>query len=208
MTNLTASQVSQLNNMCAGALGSSLGTTILEIQSNFTGVTKLYALGAPVVADPDRIVVSANMKNGSYTIAAQPDVPRNITVTHATVATGTDTLGIITVTGTNILGETISEIITPEADDIASGRKAFKTITSVVGSGWTIAGGNDTIQVGVGSALGLPVVISSASQVILGTVGTGVVSPTVDYDSADISECTISTGTYNGTAKVNVFVIQ
>lgn len=165
-------------------------------------VPQLVDLGTPVVADVDRIVTVANMKNGSYTIAAQPDVPRNITLTHLTVAAGTDTVGIVTVTGTDVNGQVISEILTPTADDITSGRKCFKTITAVVGSGWAIAGGNDTITVGVGSALGLPFVITENAQVCFTIVGTSITVPTVDHDDADITECSVSTGTYDGSKRV------
>ena len=60
-------------------------------------------LGTPVVADVDRIVTSTDMKVGAYTIAAQPDVPRNITVTR-TAGDTADTGGTITVVCTNVDG--------------------------------------------------------------------------------------------------------
>lgn len=209
MTNLTSSQISAMNNMCRGAKLGVLGTTISEIQSNFTGVTKLYNLGAPVLADVDRIVISADMIVGAYALAAQPDVPRNITVTHTTVETGTDTLGTITIVGTDAFGETITEVITPTADSTVSGALAFATVVSATGAGWAITGGNDTITIGVGTVLGLPLIVESASQILLGTVGASVVVPTVVVDAA-ISECTVdlSSGTYDGTKKALVFVVQ
>ena len=174
----------------------------LWLESELGHAPNLVDLGKPILADADRIVTIANMKNGTYTIAAQPDVPRNITVTNATVAVGADTLGIITVTGTNVNGQVITEVITPAEADISAGRKCFKTITSVVGSGWTIAGGNDTITVGVGSALGLPFIITDNAQVAYTIVGTAITTPTVDHDDADISECSVSTGTYDGSLRV------
>lgn len=116
--------------------------------------TKVWILENGVAVDDDRLVVSTNMKVGTYTIAAQPDVPRNVTVTHTTVAAGTDTLGTITVVGTDANDVAITEVITPTADSTKNGTKAFKTITSITGAGWVIAGGNDTIKVGVGSVIG------------------------------------------------------
>jgi hypothetical protein len=210
MANLTATQISELNLMCPGANRALLGTTVGDIQTNFTGVTKLYNLGAPVAADDDLIVTVANMKVGSYTVAAQPDVPRNITVTHAIVAVGTDTVGTITITGTDVFGATISEVIIPSAGGVATGAKAFKTVTSVVGAGWVIAGGNDTIKVGVGNKLGLPVLIAAATNCILGVVGTANVVPTTTASATLISSCTVdlSAGTYDGTVKVLAFIIQ
>lgn len=174
----------------------------LWLETELNRSPSLVDFGTPVVADPDKIVTIVDMKNGTYTIAAQPDVPRNVTVTHAVVAVGADALGIITVTGTNINGQTITEVITPAEGDISAGRKCFKTVTSVVGSGWTIAGGNDTITVGVGSCLGLPFIITENTQVAYTIVGTSITAPTMDHDDADISECSVSTGTYDGSKRV------
>lgn len=176
-------------------------------------VTKLYSLGTPIAADDDRIVVIGNgtMKVGDYTLSAQPDVPRNVTVTHTSVGT-TDTLGTITVTGTDVNDEVISEEITPVADSAVSGLKAFKTITAVTGDGWVIDGVEataDTVIVGVGDALGLPVVIALATSILMGFVGVAPIVPVVLANAA-ISNCTanLTTGTYNGTKVVLVFITQ
>lgn len=118
---------------------------------SIVGVTTL--LGA---ADDDKIVTSANMKVGSYTIAAQPASPARISVTATAVGTA-DTLGIITITGTLAgSGKTDTEVITPVAGSAVYGAKYFSAITSVVGSGWVIDGGagNDTIKVGVSMDVG------------------------------------------------------
>lgn len=114
------------------------------------GFTKTRLSAAnPAVAN--RFVVSVNMKVGAYTVANGGAMPtpgaRRITVTHTTVVT-TDTLGTITVSGTDQRGQAISEVITPLADAVATGTKFFKTVTDVVGAGWVIAGSNDTLVVG------------------------------------------------------------
>lgn len=112
----------------------------------YVGVTSL--LGA---ADDDKIVTSANMKVGAYTIAAQPAVPARISVTATAVGTA-DTLGFVTITGTIAgTGKTETEVITPVSGSTVFGAKYFSAITSVVGSGWVIdaGAGNDTIKVGV-----------------------------------------------------------
>ena len=107
---------------------------------------------ASTAAVANRYVVSTNMVNAAYTLANTTPVWSGaalVTVTHATVATGTDTLGIITVVGRDLSGATRTEVITPIADSTATGLIPFRTITSITGSGWVIAGGNDTIQMGV-----------------------------------------------------------
>lgn len=116
--------------------------------------TKVWINDAGVVADVDRIVTTANMKNTTtYTIAAQPDVPRNITVTHTAVG-AVDTLGTIAVVGTDANDAALSETLTPSNGVTVSGTKAFKTVTSAIGTGWIIGEGNDTITIGVGAVVG------------------------------------------------------
>jgi len=100
-------------------------------------------------ADPDKIVTVTDMINGVYTIAAQPAAPARITVTR-TVAGSADTAGVVTITGTDANDNPITEDITPGATGVTiSGQKTFKTVTLVVGSGWTSDGTADQITVGV-----------------------------------------------------------
>jgi hypothetical protein len=109
-------------------------------------------------ADTNKIVTTTNMKVGTYSIDAQPaSVPTLVTVT--TTAGGTaDTQGIITVTGTDIFDRVLVDVITPVAGTTVTGTKYFKTITTVVGSGWVInptGPSNDTIIVGVPASIGI-----------------------------------------------------
>lgn len=179
-----------------------------DVMLKSAGHTDLFLLGAPVLADVDRYVTSVDMKVGSYTIAAQPDIPRNVTVTR-TVVTSADTPGTITVTGTNIDDEVISEVIVPGAHGVTvAGTKAFKTIASIVGAGWVIATDEDTITVGCGTALGMPFAVDAAAQVKIGIVGTALVVPTVAVtDPATVEGSTVDTssGTYDGTKKAWIF---
>ena len=175
-------------------------------------LSRMVYFGAPLLADVDKIVTSTDMKVGAYTVAAQPDIARNITVTVTAVDTA-DTMGTITVVGTNINGKVISEVITPVADSTVAGVKAFKTVTSVTGAGWVIdavEASNDTITVGIGTVLGLPILISSAAEVLLGALGVALIAPTVVADSNEIEKCTvdISSGTYDGSKKAFCWVVE
>jgi len=95
------------------------------------------------------IVAEVDMANGTYTIAHQPDVPRVLTTTITSTSTA-DTLGTLTVVGTDVLGNAQTEVTT-----LTTGKmvwfKAFKTITSLTQAGHTIAAGADKIKVGVGA---------------------------------------------------------
>ena len=68
--------------------------------------TESYVLGAPILADDDRIVTSADWADGALTIAAHPDVPRNITIT-VTDANASITGGTCTVVGVDHAGTAI-----------------------------------------------------------------------------------------------------
>jgi hypothetical protein len=115
-------------------------------------MNKSTNIAATTAAVPNRIVASANMKVGTYTIANASPVWAGgalITVTHTQVGGVTDTLGTITVVGTDLFGVALTETITPLDGTIATGTKVFRSVTSVTGAGWVINTGNDTIVVGV-----------------------------------------------------------
>jgi len=139
--------------------GTVTDTQVAAAVTKSTYGMRMYYLGVPELDDVDQVVTTENMKVGTYTIAASPDVPRVITVSHTAVGAA-DTLGTITVEGTDVTDAVISEVITPLSGTIATGLKAFKTVTSVTGADWVIAEGNDTITVGTGPALGLPEIVA------------------------------------------------
>lgn len=171
-----------------------------------------YTLGAPIAADTDYIVASADMKVGSYTIAHQPDVPRVVTCTRTAGGTA-DTPGTITVTGTNAHGDVITDILTPGDNGVlVTGTKAFKTVTSVVGAGWVIdgtEGTKDTIIVGVGAAIGLPIAITATAQVVAANLGTAWASPSASASSlGEIEKSLITLSTWDGSKVGGVFITQ
>jgi hypothetical protein len=106
---------------------------------------------ATTAAVANRYVTTTNMINGAYSLANTTPVWSGaalVTVTHTSV-TGDDTLGVITVIGRDLSGQTRTDVITPLAGTVATGTIPFRTIVSITGSGWVINVGNDTIVVGV-----------------------------------------------------------
>ena len=155
------------------------------------GAGVMYTPGSPLLDDADYYVASTNMKNGAYTLAnTAPDCgARNVTVTQTAKDTE-DTNGTITVVGTDLAGNVISEVITPDAGKTVAGTQAFASITSITGAGWAIDATdatNDTITVGFGALIGLPDMLTDTAQVLAASlnnvreaVDPGVtVSPTV-----------------------------
>lgn len=154
-------------------------------------------LGAPLAADADGICASqggtaATAMNINGALAsggvATFDVPRNV------VAAWTGT-AVLTVTGTDDYGDVIVE--SSASGTSLAGKKAFKTITSVVPSA-TIT----SATVGSGDVLGLPVFLAQTGDILAeledgaaATAGTAVVGAT--------GAATATTGDVRGTYDPN-----
>lgn len=165
-------------------------------------VTKI-SLGAVANDVTNATVTSTNMKVGTYTIAAQPDVPRNVTVSHTAVST-VDTLGTIVIVGTDYAGDALTETLTPSNGTIVAGTKAFRSITSITGVGWVIQAGNDTVVLGRGSLIGLPLALPSATGTILGSLGTTVAGKATT--GTTLATSTVAEASGDGSAELVVYL--
>lgn len=136
-----------------------------EIAPKIDGVSELatvrVGLGAPITADDDGVCASqagtastAMTINGALTSGgvATFDVPRNVVGAWTNTAT-------LTVTGTDVYGNVVKE--TSGSGTSMAGKKAFKTITSVVPSA-NITGAT----VGTGDVLGLPVFLPGTAYIL------------------------------------------
>jgi hypothetical protein len=103
--------------------------------------------------DDDKIVTLTNMLNSTaYTIAAQPDVPRPLSITVVKVST-IDTLGTLAVVGTDSLGVAQSKTYTP-IDGKYISPDVWSSITSITATGHSAVGTVDTIKIGTGPVTG------------------------------------------------------
>ena len=162
-------------------------------------------MGAPVVADVDRIVTTVAWPTGALacSIAAQPDVPRNITI--ALTDVDNSCTGTLTVTGLDPAGRTVTEVLTPNviagAGKTLTGTKIFAYVTSAV-----VAGGAgstpDNFTIGVGNVIGLPIDISWAASVIHVFLGAVYVSTVAVSTGVSTSGIDINAATYDGSAKM------
>lgn len=113
---------------------------------------------AATTAVTNRFVASVNMANGAYTIAnASPAFAGGVQVVATITAVGAaDTPGTITIVGTDIKGNALTETVTLAAGGTATSVGVFRTITSITQAGWVINAGNDTIIIGhtAGSCVG------------------------------------------------------
>jgi hypothetical protein len=124
-------------------------------------------LGAPDTLDADGILdgVTATDSVQAYDVddfkagfTGTLDVPRNLTIVGSAGANH-----VVTVTGTDVHGQVMVENLTVNADTPVAGKKAFKTVTTV-----SVAAGasGDTIDLGWGDVLGLPVFLPGAAHIL------------------------------------------
>lgn len=171
-------------------------------------------LSAPDLLDDDRFLLSTVMLATTYALdnTALPadNPPRNVIITHVTDTT-TDTLGDAVVVGTDVDDGVINETITVAADGVATGVKAFKTVTSVITAAWVQGGGvSDLIEVGFGDLLGLSQVMPAAANVFLAALaGVTRLPDAVAFDAANVEGNTISLtgGTYDGTKTAKALIL-
>jgi hypothetical protein len=130
------------------------------------GFLQIIALGAPVALDADGICASQSMAaagtltiNGSLSSGGSVtlDVPRALQVDASGAATA-----VLTITGTDVYGRPMSEAITLNGTTQVNGKKAFKTVTSVVSS----AAIDNPCTVGTTDILGLPVFVPADGFVL------------------------------------------
>ena len=145
------------------------------------------------VADADGILdgtaLTAEAQN-IKTFAKQPSCAKNLTVTGGAA----NMTGTVTVTGTNIDGATITEAFTLSGTDAQTGNKAFKTVTNIALPALTTAG--DTVDVGWGVKLGLPVCLAQ-DTVIKAYRDTS----TADSGTVAVSATAVENNTYTAGAQ-------
>jgi hypothetical protein len=161
------------------------------------------ALGAALLGVNSRVLGDTAMANGATTevtsFAAQPDVPRNLTVT----GNGAAVAGDVVIVGTNAGGETITETIVAAGAATVVGNKAFKTVTSITLPAY-VSAGTERIRVGTGAKLGLLHKLSRNSVVaaFLANVRE-TTAPTVAFSASALESNTITLNSaLNGTAVI------
>ena len=164
-------------------------------------VLRFYT-GVPAAIVADQYVASVDMGNKSYTIANSglpgDDLAHNVTCLETITNAAEDTNGILTVTGLDINGKVISEVITPNGGATVQGVRAFAQVTSIVGSGWVINGADeDTIVIGFGELVGLPEKVALAADILMVTHSTALVNAptaTVSLVVTALNTVTVPTG--------------
>lgn len=172
----------------------------------------------PVAADNDRVKTTyagatsaAAVTLTSFT--AQPDVPRNLTITPTGTTTDVESC-VIVATGTDFFDRTITENFTFAANDstLVAGNQAFKTVSSVVFPADCESGGfAATWIIGVGEKIGAKRCMAKAGHLVFSTID-GAYETTRATVAADVDEVSKNTfdfnGTMDGTSDFEAFFIQ
>ena len=164
------------------------------------------AFGAPIAALATRVKAAGYAGATSASAVtlssfdAQPDVPRNITITPGGTTADVNTC-VIVVNGTNFYGAAISENFSfaAAASTATVGSKAFKTVSSVVFPASCEQGGfAATWSIGVGSKIGLKSCMANAGDWFQSEVA-GVYESTRATIANSASAVESNTATFNGT---------
>jgi len=174
---------------------------IRQLQTLFTvkdGTVVVETYSNPLADVANRYVVSVAMGNKTYTLANSglpgDGLAHLVTLKRTAVSTG-DTPGIVTFTGLDNDGVAITDVLTVSGVDTTEvvGVKAFKSISTIVGSGWTIAATADNIVMGFKNIIGLNKAIAAGADIL--TV----------YDAASLAATASFTGTGDGTLSGSYF---
>ncbi len=179
------------------------------ILSKYHKITDICTLGTPILAATNRYVASVNLTNIAFTIANQPDIPRNVTVT-VTDTTPSINAGTITVIGFDVTNNPVTEVFTfpgtPAASRTFTGVMIFAQITSITAAGVAVLGGagDELIVAGCGTVIGLPNPIQTAGAVNHVWLGTAKQTSPVIAVGSQSSGVDASAGVYNGAKSLTV----
>jgi hypothetical protein len=167
------------------------------------GWPRTHLSAATAAADPDRFVVIGDgvMKNAGYTLTSttmpETGTARKITITHATVAAGTDTpLGTITIVGTDLSGSALTEVCVPVADATTTYGKWFASVATITGAGWTAVGGSDTVTIGCAAVAIVAEGAGTLHSVSVNTTAAGTITLADSAGTIAVLKVSVTEGNY------------
>ena len=157
---------------------------------------------AATAAVADRFITVTAMKRGTYgapaNAGAMPTAgARKVTITLTRNGAVDNPLGTVTIAGTNLLGQTISEVITPLDNTIATGTLYFKTVTAVTGGNtWVTADAADSIVVGCAAAAIVAEGQGTLGAIAVNTAANGTITVADASGTIAILKASITEGLY------------
>ena len=183
------------------------GINIDEVKIGVFELSAAQAIAATtntILAASEGSILAVMGTNPGVTL--NPPCPRNLIVTPGGTTAGVPA-GNVTITGTNVAGEVISEDFAFLANATAPtvGVKAFATVTLVLLPVLDEAGA--TFAVGIGDKIGLPLMLDY--NAVLGATLDGVretTFPTVTFDADEIEKNTVDLNSALNGKKVKIFL--
>jgi hypothetical protein len=174
--------------------------------------TRLLAAGAVLTASLTGIISNVALTNLTLTIAAQPDVPRQLVLTMApgaaAVTAGQALITYVAADG-SVQVETASLITGSGVTVTYKTVKAVAELTSVVTSG-VVGGSSPTIEMGTNGVIGLPAeqgaigfsVFKETYTTVSANITTGVITPVIT-DQGTLGAVDAINGLYTPTTAPN-----
>ena len=165
-----------------------------------------HVTGSPEAIDDNQILTTTLITVGAQVGVApeaQPDMPRNLTIDCGQA----DQDGDVTIHGTNVANEVISETLTMNGTTPVVGALAFKTVTSIDLPPYTNDGAEDVI-VGVGDKIGLYHLLTHNTVIFafnnLTLEGT---APTVVVDADELEKNVATLNTANDGNQIDIYYL-
>lgn len=164
--------------------------------ANF-GMPKTQIIVNPAAIDNDLIVTSVAPVAGSdqsLTVAAQPNVPRALTL-RLTDANASIKRMVVTVYGKDVFNRDISEVFVAVAGSTVTGNLPFAVVSGIKYdlSGTVTGGGSDVVKMGTSDKLGIDTLLGDTTDVYASFEG-DLESGSGDPQAADAGTVAINQG--------------
>jgi hypothetical protein len=215
MARLTTTQVTKINKMNEAARQSALATRLDKMEygsiatpsvGTLVPMTAIKYTTTPAIGTATASHAAIAMTDATQTITTsitQPDFPRILTIK----GNASGITGNVVLTGTDFNGAALTETIALNGATEVLGTKAFKTLTSIA-LPVEVHAGTDTVSIGRGDKIGLPVACPDAGLVIVKSFDAGAADAGTVTASATLALSLYApAGTLNGTKAVDLVIL-
>jgi hypothetical protein len=215
MARLTTTQVTKINKMNEAARQSALATRLDKMEygsiatpsvGTLVPMTAIKYTTTPAIGTATATHAAVTLGAAEQTVTTSitnPDFPRIVTIK----GNASGIAGDVVITGTDFNGAALTETIALNAATEVLGTKAFKTVTSILLPAKT-NGSGDTVSIGRGDKIGLPVACPDAGLVIVKSFDAGAADAGTVTASATLALSLFApAGTLNGTKAVDLVIL-
>lgn len=177
------------------------GAPVLPLSTLKAQIVQHYSV-APAAVGVATVHAAVELTEAAQTVTTaitNPDVPRIVTIKGSAAGMAGD----VTITGTNINDEVVTDTIALNAATEVLGVVAFKTVTSFALPVLTTAG--DTVSVGTGKKIGLPHIVAYATLLLVKLFNGSADTGTLTVDAKLEKNVFAINGSPDGAKKVDLY---